>query len=385
MAISSIDAKKTMLLHSEAKVEFFAKYLQRYLRILYLASSIDEINIFDVFCGTGIYDNGKKGSPIVSFDSICALRNEYGFAKPINLIVNDSKSEKTESVRGYIDKRNNDHCTVEYHSLSANEMFLQIEERLLRQTRKCRNLIFIDPYGYKEIKKDTLENLLRNQLTEIILFLPISQMQRFTPVAVVSDLKPYEPLREFVHSFFPGNHPIKNQTVKALDYVRYVKDALRFGRYFSTSYYIERDESNYYGLFFVSPHIYGFEKILEVKWQLDEDSGGGFRQPEAPTLFDQQDKDLQKLGNFELLENFLKEYLQEPRTNQEVYEFVLMTEFLPKHANELFRKWQNERSRFRVTDVITGTAVANGRFYVNWESYKNNGPKVVLTNPQSES
>lgn len=70
-----------MLIHSEAKVEFFKKYLERYLRILYLAPSVDEINIFDVFCGTGIYDNAKKGSPIVAFDVIKNLRNEYGFNK----------------------------------------------------------------------------------------------------------------------------------------------------------------------------------------------------------------------------------------------------------------------------------------------------------------
>lgn len=54
MSKTSTDAKKIMLLHSEAKIEFFKKYLERYLRILYLAPTIAEINIFDVFCGTGI-------------------------------------------------------------------------------------------------------------------------------------------------------------------------------------------------------------------------------------------------------------------------------------------------------------------------------------------
>src|ERR1044071_2918736 len=70
MMKTTADAKRTMLLHSEAKVEFYKTYLQRYLHILYLAQTITEINIFDVFCGTGIYDNGKKGSPIVAFDAI---------------------------------------------------------------------------------------------------------------------------------------------------------------------------------------------------------------------------------------------------------------------------------------------------------------------------
>src|SRR5204863_9123033 len=98
---------------------------------------------------------------------------------------------------------------------------------------------------------------------------------------------------------FPVDHPIRKETVGALEYIKFVKEALKFDQYYSTSYSIERDESNYYALFFISPSIYGFEKILEVKWQLDEDSGGGFRQPVAPTLFDQQDKDLRRVDNYE--------------------------------------------------------------------------------------
>jgi three-Cys-motif partner protein len=381
MSKTSTDAKKTMLLHSEAKVEFLKKYLQRYLRILYRARTIQEINIFDVFCGTGIYDNGKKGSPIVSFEAISAIRDQYDFDKTINLIVNDSKAEKIDTVREHIDAQNQNHCSVAYHKLSADEMFTLIRQNLAGQARNVRNLIFVDPYGYKEIKKNTLEDLLKNNRTEIILFLPISQMQRFTKTAVTSDSKPYEPLKKFVYSFFPVDHPIRKETVSALEYIKFVKEALKFDQYYSTSYSIERDESNYYALFFISPSIYGFEKILEVKWELDEDSGGGFRQPVARTLFDLQDKELQKLDNYEQLERLLRGYLKKSRTNQEVYEFVLMAEFLPKHATEIFRNWQGQDSRFRVTDITTGKAVPKGRFYINWESYnpaKNQNAKVTL-------
>lgn len=131
---------------------------------------------FDVFCGTGVYDNGKKGSPIVAFESIAEIRTEYGFQKCINLIVNDSEAEKIEAVRGYIEDRNENHCTVGYYTLPANEMFARIRQVVHAQANNVRNLIFVDPYGYKEIKNRTLRNLLENQRTEIILFLPISQM-----------------------------------------------------------------------------------------------------------------------------------------------------------------------------------------------------------------
>jgi three-Cys-motif partner protein len=347
-----------------------------------LAPTITQINIFDVFCGTGIYDNGKKGSPIVSFEAVQALRGEYGFEKPINLIINDSAPEKIEAVSSYIGERNQNHCAFSYYNLPANEMFVLIEQSLQKQGNDVRNLLFVDPYGYKEIKKDRLERLLANQRTEIILFLPISQMQRFTTKAVASDLKPYEPLKEFVHSFFPGDHPLKERTVRALEYINYVKDALRFGRYHSTAYFIERDESNYYALFFIGPSIYGFEKILEVKWQLDEDSGRGFKQPDSQAgLFDQQHKELTRLDNYRILEGILEVALREPKNNREIHEIILKHEYLPKHAAEVFRNWQNEHRNFHVTDAKTGQPVRKGSFYLGWESYnpaKNKVPKAIF-------
>lgn len=380
---TKVDAKTSMLPHSEAKVEFFKKYLESYLRILYLAPTISEVNIFDVFCGTGIYDNGKKGSPIVAFETVAEIRNKYGNDKRINLFVNDSEAEKIESVRVQIDARSRGICTVNYSALPANQMFEEINRLVRNQSRRVRNLIFIDPYGYKEIKKGMLQSLLENGRTEIILFLPISQMQRFTKAAVSSDLKPYEPLKEFVYSFFPGDHPIKQQTVRALEYIGFVKAALKFGRYYSTSYFIERDESNYYALFFISAHSYGFETILGVKWNLDEESGWGFRQPEIQTsLFDQQRKDLQKQSNYERLEGILRDALRTPKTNQEIREIVLTNEFLPSHANAVFKNWQSDKPNFHVTDPITGRPARRGSFYINWESCnpaKNLGPKVIYS------
>lgn len=376
------DSKRTMLIHSEAKVEFFKTYLERYLRVLYLAPAISEINVFDVFCGTGIYDNGKKGSPIVAFDAIKELRDEYGYVKRINLIVNDSKEVKVSTVRDYIDNNNKNYCEVGYHNLPAEMMFEEVIKQINRQGKNTRNLVFIDPYGYKEIKKATLQRLLENERTEIILFLPISQMQRFTATALESEEEPYKPLRKFVDSFFEENHPIKKQSVSAIEYIDHLKEKLKFGKYYSTSYYIERDESSFFGLFFISPHIFGFQKILEVKWALDEEGGRGFRQPELQSsLFAEQSKQLAHNNNYERLEKILKNSLRTPKNNWELYEIILENEFLPKHANEIFRNWQNDLKNFSVTEIDTKKPAKRNSFYINWENYKNNAvnPKVIFT------
>jgi three-Cys-motif partner protein len=380
--MKKINSKTTMHAHSEAKVKFYESYVKRYLRILFLSPVIDEINIFDIFCGTGIYDNDKKGSPIVAFDAIKALRSEYGNSKSINLIVNDGKSSKVASVQNYIESNNDNHCNVEYNNLPAEEMFAKVINSLNFQSKTVRNLIFIDPYGYKEIKKTAIQTLLQNGKTEIILFLPISQMQRFTTKAVESDLEPsHKPLKDFVDSFFIGEHPIKKQTVSAIAYINYVKDALRFNEsYYSTSYYIERNESIYYALFFISSHIYGFEKILEVKWQLDEEDGRGFKQPDSqPSFFEEQEKEIAKNENYHILEKILKKSLLEPKTNQEIYEIILKSEFLPKQASEVLKKWQDDGVGFEVVEKETNKKARKNSFYLTWEKYRETFPKVIFS------
>jgi len=367
-----------MLLHSEAKVEFYKKYLEIYLRVLYLARKIREINIFDVFCGTGLYDNDKKGSPLVAFDAIRKLREEHHGSKKITLNVNDSKASKISKVQEYIEQSNEGHCEVNYRNENADDFFREIIDLLESQDDNVRNLIFIDPYGYKEIRKEILLSLLTNGRSELIIFLPISQMQRFTTVALGSDLKPYEPLKKFVDSFFDENHRLRKHTVSSVEYISDVRVALRFNKYFTTSFSIQRDKSNTYALFFISPHIYGFEKILEVKWQLDEAEGGGFKQPEPPSLFPDQEKQLIKQQNYLDLEGLLEDHLSSPKDNLETYEFVLANEFLPRHANEIFRHWANEKPNFNVLNCSDGKPARKGSFYINWKYYRNFAPPRVI-------
>jgi hypothetical protein len=205
-------------------------------------------------------------------------------------------------------------------------------------------------------------------------------MRRFTTKAISTDEKAYEPLRSFVHGFFPENHPIREQKVSSLEYIGFITKAMRLEKYLSTSYFIERDPTNYYALFFISPSLYGMEKILEVKWQLDEANGRGFRQPvKQYSLFDQLDRAHEKMSNYQSLEDLLTRFLSEPRNNKEVYEFVVSNSFLYKHAVEIFKNWQKNRPDFQVTDWISNKPARKGSFYVSWKYYKEATPRVLCT------
>ena len=243
-----VDVKNTMQIHSRAKVDFYKTYLERYVAILCQSPYIRHIRIYDVFCGMGIYEDGGKGSPVVAYDTIKAIYEAHKITNDteITLVVNDKSEARIARVQQYIDANKHSYCMVRPYNLEIDQLLEIIVPEINNTPTDTRNLVFIDPYGYKDIKKELLLDLMKNGRTEVILFLPISHMQRFTNAAVQDEesIIQYEPLREFVYSFSPDtNHPIRQSTVKVKEYISYVADALKFGnQYFATSYFIERDK-----------------------------------------------------------------------------------------------------------------------------------------------
>ena len=378
------DVKNTMQIHSKAKVDFYKTYLERYVAILCQSQFIKHIRIYDVFCGMGIYEDGGKGSPVVAYDTIKDICNAHTirYNTEITLTINDISPARITKVKEYINSHKHQYCKVRPFNLDVNLLFEKILPEIDTTSGDTRNLVFIDPYGYKDIKKDLLLNLMKNGYTEVILFLPISHMQRFTSAAIQDEesITQYEPLRNFVYSFFPDiHHPIRQKTVKAKDYIQYLANALKFGnQYYATSYYIERDKANCFALFFISSNIFGFEKILETKWKLDEEHGDGFKLPEATqNLFAEEFALEAKNENAKRLKSILENALKRPLSNKEVYELVVRNEFLPKHANEVLKELQKTNPKFKVIDYYTKKDARKNAFYLSYKQYNSN-PVVIM-------
>ena len=118
----------------------------------------------------------------------------------------------------------------------------------------------------------------------------------------------------------------------------------------------------------MSSNILGFEKILETKWKLDEEHGGGFRLPEKEQTMDMFADEFAletKNENARRLRKILEEALKSPKTNNEVYELVVRNEFLPKHANEVLKDLQNTNPKFSVIDISTGKKARKNAFYLS--------------------
>ena len=108
-----------MLPHSKAKLEFYQSYLKRYLPILRLANFTKSITIFDVFCGTGIYEDGTKGSPVLAFEAIVESEKSHGTKSltPVSLFINDIEPFKIESIKNYLASKNDNFCKIFFKNL----------------------------------------------------------------------------------------------------------------------------------------------------------------------------------------------------------------------------------------------------------------------------
>ncbi len=387
MGIKKESAKNVMYPHSVAKLEYYQSYLKRYLPILRLAEFTDCINIFDVFCGTGIYKDGTKGSPILAYEAVkeSYLAHQDKQLTPVGLYINDLVKNKIDGVEKYLRSVNADkYCKIGFYNKKAETFLNQISAFVNKESTTVRNLVLIDPYGYKDICRRQISALIQKKNTEVILFLPVSQIYRFTGKIVNDEDYNINALKNFIDSFFPSqNHPVRcNNVANELEFIDYIKEALSFNEnFYSASYYLQRDDRNhYYAIFFISPSIYGLQKILEVKWNLNEETGAGFEQPKAIGLFDDQFKEEKKAEIYNDLKKKLIEYISSNNgiNNNQLYEFTLKNMFLPKHSNEVLRELQNN-NKIDVLDVNTNKSARKNSFYQDYSKYyKNKIVKVLI-------
>src|SRR6478735_7387037 len=91
-------AKDTVLPHSQAKLDLYKNYLANYVKILTLSPFFSKINLFDIYCGMGIYKDGKFGSPIITNDVIRennkVVQGLGKSTKPILVCINDFKLDR---------------------------------------------------------------------------------------------------------------------------------------------------------------------------------------------------------------------------------------------------------------------------------------------------
>lgn len=363
------DVKKNLLNHSEAKVKLLGAYINSYLNIICNDGYTQKIHIYDLFCGDGIYEDGGHGSPIVIMK---AIKNVYyghlskrrSFPK-INAFFNDINPDKVSSTKNAIATKSLHQSgigTLEFQS-EDYKLLLDTISKKLKSIKDEKSFIFLDPYQYKHIKISHIKELMSNKKTEVLLWLPTQFMYRFesngTPPALIDFIEEMVPYDKWKQSSNPW------------DFIEELKIGFQKTMsedFFVDNFSIQKDKNTVFCLFFFSPHIKGFEKIIEAKWKIDTEYGKGWNYTgNQPSLF----HDLKTNGLEEKLIQYLKE---SDRTNADIYEFVLRCSFRPKHAKEVFSALQKQG--VLIVEEADGTPARRNSFYITYEYFHKEPSKV---------
>jgi len=369
--MSKRKSQHVMLDHSKAKVMLLQKYLEKYLNIITNDGFTEKIYVFDLFCGEGIYENEGEGSPIAILKTLKELHfiNKAKNKKipKIDLYFNDNDEFKIEKLKNVISD-NKLHYS-EFGKLTfRSKDYKEIVDSLatyIQNLKKEKAFVFIDPYGYKDIRGSELKKLLQSKKSEVLLFLPTQFMYRFnekgTPEALIqiieelvdiNDWKPNNSVYQFIEQF---KGALKNYLGKD---------------FFVDTFSIEKDVATVFCLFFFSSHIRGFEKVLETKWQIDDDEGKGWSYEKTGNLFAEQKTNLLEEKLLNLISESPKIY------NGDIYEFTLRNGFLPTHTVEIFNSLQGKEELIVLSD--NNEKVRKGAFYINYDNYKASPQKVYF-------
>lgn len=361
-----------MLDHSKAKVLLLQKYLEKYLNIISNDGFTEKIYVFDLFCGEGIYENDGEGSPIATMRTIKDLhfinKAKNKNIPKIDLFFNDKDESKIEKLKSIILERKLHY--EEYGSLNfRSKDYKEIINSLSIYLEKLKNekaFIFIDPYGYKEIRGSEIKRLLQGKKSEVLLFLPTQFMYRFnekgTPEALIEIIEELVDIKEWKPS------------TSVYQFIEQFKNALK--QYLGTNFFvdtfaIEKDSATVFCLFFFSSHIRGFEKMLETKWQIDDDEGKGWSYEKTGNLFAEQKINVLE----ELLVNLVRNAPNKVY-NVEIYEFTLRNGYLPTHAVEIFNSLQSNNKIEVLSD--SNEKVRKGSFYLSYDNFKKYSQKVYF-------
>ncbi len=345
------ESQKDMLEHSAKKVELLGHYLNEYLPVIGNDIYTDAVHCFDLFCGEGVYANGGEGSPIVF------TRLLKGWAarcpkKRFTFHYNDKEPVKVENVTKHIGEMGHPPLNLKVtSSVLPFEKIVQDVRHKIAAMGKEKAFLFIDPYGYKEIKPQIIRELMKSGKAEVLLFLPTQQMFRF------SNKGTPEALSDFLEVLNKGHTFPVCQSI--FEYVAYIVQGFRhfIPECYVDSFTIRKDPKTAFCLFFFTSNLKGAEKMLEAKWKLDEQQGAGWSY-EASYAHAMLFKDANIHPLEKLIENHL---LSGPQTNAEIYAATLRAGYLPKHALQILAQMQNDR-RIRVSPEGT----RSGAFYLNY-------------------
>lgn len=356
------------------KLDLFRLYVRQWFSVFLSNQYSDQVFVFDFFSGPGKDKSEQKGTPLIIVEELCKyIESRKEQSNPhlsVNLFFNDINEQyantlKEElqnieipgklSVTGYV---TNNHF---------EEAVSQTESILAHNNIPC--LALLDQFGIKHIARPMFEKFVHFQKTDLIFFITSSIYYRFKELEEIVQYMPeIKYWGDFEYRF------VHNKVTEVY------KSWIPQGETYYLVPFSLKKQANVYGLIFGSHSLYGVEKFLTCTWKEDMLAGTSNMNLYDDIICENSQsllfKELNVPNRIYSFKSELYKYLQEPKTNVELYEFVLIKGFLPKQANDILIKWQKE-GKLKV-ESIDGSKPRQRAFYINWKNYNSRNPKIKI-------
>jgi len=371
MSKANQSTRQTLAEHSTAKVEVFTYYLGVYLNILGKASVVRKVHVYDLMCGEGEYADGRQGSALAGPQRVLRYFKEYP-SETLNIryVLNDAGMSDVEKGHRKIDRVRErvqaipfalapnglERITIQYFALPCAEAMARVIDRVQQLPPfQEKALLFIDPWGYKDISIEDLRAALAGGHSEVLLFLPAEMMFRFATKAYHEDFEGGKALQQWLKELFPEALP---RFANVHDFINQFRHRLkaRLQISYSSRFTLETTKHNTYSLFYFTSSRKGLQAMLETQWNQDPAAGSGHRVEQTFTLF--------KPGELTNYSARVEAYLAaaDSRTNEDLLEFGLVEDFLPKHTADVLRVLATT-GRLKIW-APDGQPIRKGAFYL---------------------
>jgi three-Cys-motif partner protein len=321
------------------KLKLLESYFKSWLPVFIQHTTIDQINVFDFFCGPGVDKQNNYGSPLVILKTL-EYFSEMIDKQSVNVDVYFSDSKKK-----YVDKLYNNLVdqSFELKNVSVHMDSVEFENQFRNKMdhmskRGAANFLFMDPFGVA-LTPEMFKKLMALRYTDFLLFTPSAHFWRFKDSC------------ERVKSVLP-NFKLKEISAKEAhkEIFRIYKGQIPNNvKYYLAPFTIEDfRHSNVAGLIFGSKDLRGLEKFVDVCWEYDEQNGEcgiGLKSDLLPT------QTLLPLGEYELsskkrrLRKLIVEGLSSGKlvTNKDVFELAITRGLRGGQAKQVLTELKREK------------------------------------------
>lgn len=322
--------------HTKAKHEILQRYLGAWFGIL--GQRFQHILYIDGFCGPGRYSHGEEGSPLLALKAALGLQSRLSKTK-ITFLFIDEREDRIAHLESELENLD---IPTNYEVRPIVSRFDNVLSEIFDEAQnKGRRLVptfaFIDPFGFKGIPFNLVQQLLQNRSTEVFINVMMDSVNRFLE-------HPTDKTRQHIVELFGTQDVVEvaqetnrvmalrqfyqHQLQQHADYVRYFEMCDENGRII-------------YYLFFASNHRLGHIRMKEAFWKVDDQAGYRFSDrtnPQQPILF--------SLDPTKELAGILQEqYVGQTQRTETIIRFVEdKTAFTKSHAKKALKllEYDNE-------------------------------------------